>query len=90
MPDRVRAAAGAGPVGPPHWLPSRQMDVRDDGGALPDEEENGAQRHVLQPLSLRAGNRAGDKRDGEYTSACTMALSSSSRSCFLASWLPVG
>lgn len=43
MPNRVRAAAGAGALGTPYRFPSRQMDVGDDGRALQNEEENGAE-----------------------------------------------
>lgn len=43
VPDGVRAPAGAWAVGPAHRLPPGQVDVRDDGGALPNEEEDGAQ-----------------------------------------------
>lgn len=53
---RVRAPAGARPVGAPHRLPPGQVCAGDDGGAVPHEEEDGPQRHVLHPLPVHPGD----------------------------------
>lgn len=54
VPNRVRAAAGAGALGAPHRLPPGQVDAGDDGGTLQNEEKDGAERHVLYSVSLHA------------------------------------
>lgn len=54
---RVRAAARARPLGAAHRLPPGQVHPGDDRRAVPHEEEDGPQRHVLHPLPVHPRDR---------------------------------